>query len=101
MRRRELQAQFEAISELTPLTFEQVRLWCLSRMSDWDPREVEAVLQSFVAADPDDRASRLALADSLRRLLRPDEAERMLAKLPSFGPGRPGDPNPDGAGARG
>ena len=41
MRRRELHAQFEALSELTPLTFDQVRLWCLTRMSDWDPREVQ------------------------------------------------------------
>ena len=57
MRRREFQAQFEALSGLTPLTFEQVRLWCLTRMSDWDPREVQSVLESFVAADPQDRAS--------------------------------------------
>ncbi len=86
MRRRELQAQFEALSELTPLTFEQVRLWCLTRMSDWDPREVKGVLESFVAADPADRASRLALADAYRRLLRPDEAERILAELPFSDP---------------
>jgi tetratricopeptide (TPR) repeat protein len=86
MRRRELQAQFEALSELTPLTFDQVRLWCLTRMSDWDPREVEGVLESFVAADPEDRASRLALADTYRRLGRPDEAERRLAELPSLDP---------------
>jgi tetratricopeptide (TPR) repeat protein len=86
MRRRELQAQFEALSELTPLTFEQVRLWCLTRMSDWDPREVKGVLESFVAADPEDRVSRLALADTYRRLARPDEAERTLAELPSSDP---------------
>ncbi len=86
MRRRELQAQFEALSELTPLTFEQVRLWCLTRMSDWDPREVEGVLASFVAADPEDRASRLALADTYRRLARRDEAERTLAELPLSDP---------------
>ena len=55
-------------------------------MSDWDPREVEDVLESFVAADPEDRASRLALADTYRRLFRPDEAERTLAELPSLDP---------------
>ncbi len=86
MRRRELQAQFEALSGLTPLTFDQVRLWCLTRMSDWDPREVRGVLESFVAADPDDRASRLALADAYRRLNRPGEAERLLAAMPSSDP---------------
>ena len=86
MRRRELQAQFEALSGLTPLTFEQVRLWCLTRMSDWDPREVQAVLESFVATDPEDRASRLALADTYRRLNRPDSAERLLAELPPSDP---------------
>jgi tetratricopeptide (TPR) repeat protein len=86
MRRRELHAQFEALSGLTPLTFDQVRLWCLSRMSDWDPREVKGVLESFVAADPEDRASRLTLADTYRRLNRPGEAERLLDGLPSSDP---------------
>jgi len=86
MRRRELHAQFEALSELTPLTFDQVRLWCLTRMSDWDPREVKGALESFVAADPEDRASRLALADTYRRLLRPVDAEWLLAVLPSLDP---------------
>ena len=39
-----------------------------------------------MAADPEDRWSRLALAEALRRLDRPDEADRVLAPLPASDP---------------
>jgi tetratricopeptide (TPR) repeat protein len=85
MRRAELSAQFRALAELVPLGFNDVQLWCLTRTALWDPDEVCSVLEAFVRADPEDRASRLALADNLRRW-RPDEAETALAALPESGP---------------
>jgi len=44
-------------------------------------------LEKFVAADPQDRWSRLALVEALRRLNRLDEAERVLAVLSPAEPG--------------
>jgi Tetratricopeptide repeat len=44
-------------------------------------------LQKFVAADPLDRWSRLALADAYYRLNRLDEAERVLEALSASDPG--------------
>lgn len=51
-------------------------------MGLWEPGEVAETLSTFVAADPTDRQSRLALADNYRRLGLFDEAEQALAVLP-------------------
>lgn len=86
LRRRELGEQFQALSALTPLTFDNVFHWCLTRNVDWEPAERVATMSRFVAADPDDRWSRLALAASLRQLGKLDECARMLAPLPDTDP---------------
>lgn len=82
LRRKELGAQFRALSELTPLTYDNVFHWCLTRSVVWEPREIVNTMKAYLKADPDDRWSRLALVESLRQLGRLDEASRALAYLP-------------------
>ena len=86
LRRPEMHAQFKALGELTHLTFDDLFLWCLSRGLAWEAAETSKVLRKYVEADPDDRASRLALADNLRRLNRTAEVESLLAALPPNDP---------------
>jgi tetratricopeptide (TPR) repeat protein len=81
LRRRELNEQFTALSELTPLTFENVWHWCLVRNTVWEPRENSEIMARFLEADPDDRESRISMADLLRQLGRREEAEKTLSVL--------------------
>jgi tetratricopeptide (TPR) repeat protein len=81
LRRAELNTEFLALSTLTSLTSDNVFHWCLLRNNSWDPAEAIATLLRFVAADPDDRWSRLALADNYRRMGLFDQAESELAPL--------------------
>lgn len=83
---RPLGEQFRAMAEVTALSMEDVTLWCLSRNMTWDPETVHADLSRFLAADPEDRMSRLALVDNLRRRQYLDEAEAALAPLPDADP---------------
>jgi tetratricopeptide (TPR) repeat protein len=80
-RRAELGAQFRALSMLTPLSFDDVFRWCLTRNTQWEPREIIAAMTRCVRADPADRWSRLALASALRRVGRIDDAESALQPL--------------------
>jgi predicted Zn-dependent protease len=86
LRRAALHAEFLALSQFSTLSFDNVFHWCLLRTSEWDPAEVAVDLARYLAADPGDRWSRLALAESLRRLGRLDEAEQTLAVLPESDP---------------
>jgi predicted Zn-dependent protease len=94
LRRAELHAEFLALASLTPLTFEEAFHWCLLRNESWEPIEAARMLLSCVAADPGDRASRLALAENQRRMGQLDEAESALAPL------APDDPEAIAARAR-
>jgi putative heme-binding domain-containing protein len=85
-RRRELSEQFAALSRLAVLGFDETMLWGSSLASSWDPSEVRPILEGFVKADPDDRSSRLVLAEALRRLRRNDDVEAVLSPLPSSDP---------------
>jgi predicted Zn-dependent protease len=85
-RRRELSEQFAALAGLEPLDFHQMMLWSSSLASSWDPSEAAPVLEEFVAADPDDRLSRLTLAEAYRRLDRVDDARTTLGPLPTADP---------------
>ena len=85
-RRSELAAQFEALAELVPMSFDEVSLWCLIRSAPWDPKEIRPILDAFVQAEPGDRASRLALAEAYRRLGRPQEVDVVLSQLPREDP---------------
>ena len=83
LRRTELSDQFLALSRLTPLSAENVFHWCLLRNNSWEPGEAAATLVRFVAADPTDRLSRIALAENYRRAGQTDSAESVLAPLPA------------------
>jgi tetratricopeptide (TPR) repeat protein len=82
-RRAELHAQFRALAELLPLSFDDMMLWTLSLEDIWINTGVQADLERYVAADPDDRHSRRALAEVLFRSGKLDEAEAALRPLPA------------------
>jgi tetratricopeptide (TPR) repeat protein len=86
LRRRELHGEFRALAELTPLTFDNVFHWCLTRNSIWEPKEITDDLRAYVEADPSDRWSRIALAENLRQVGQRDEAEQVLDALPASDP---------------
>jgi tetratricopeptide (TPR) repeat protein len=86
LRRRELNEHFRALARLAPLTYHEVFSWCLTRNTVWEPHERAEVLKRFVAADPDDRWSRVALAETLRQIGRRDEAADAIAVLPESDP---------------
>ena len=100
LRRAELNSEFLAVSKLTSLTFENVFHWCLLRNNSWEPGEAVESLSRYIAADPEDRWSRLALAENERRMGLNAEAESVLSVLPSRrrrgnrapGPDCPGSP---------
>lgn len=85
-RQDELDRELNALSELNELTVERLVHWGKTRNVVWKPDRDCEELAKFLAADPDDRLSRLALAEGLRRLDRRDEAERVLAPLPASDP---------------
>ncbi len=86
LRRRELNAEFAALSELKPLTFQNLWHWVLTRNNKWEPLELSKTLKEYLNADPSDRWSRVGLAECLRQLGRRTEAESVLAALPDSDP---------------
>jgi predicted Zn-dependent protease len=64
------------------MTFDNVFHWCLTRTTVWEPHERAEDLRKFVAADPDDRWSRVTFAETLRQTGRREEAERVISNLP-------------------
>lgn len=81
-----LDEQFRALSGEGQLDARYLLIWGRVRNGIWNPEADMDTLRKVVAADPDDRFSRLALAEGLIRFNQPDEAERMLAPLPSSDP---------------
>ncbi len=81
-RRRELAAQFRSLAATRTLRFDELYLWCLGRRQDIGPADLAAKLERMLANDPDDRTSRLALAEDLRRLGRLGAADAALGALP-------------------
>ncbi len=86
LRRKELNEQFAALSEVTTLQFENLFHWGLMRSCLWEPGEVAQTLGNYLEADPDDLESRLALADNNRRLGLYEEAEEVLEPVPADDP---------------
>ncbi len=82
LRRNELNAEFIALSQLSNLTFANAFQWCLLLSTSWEPAKMLAGLERYIEADPDDRWSRLALADNYRRMGSSDDALGALAGLP-------------------
>jgi Flp pilus assembly protein TadD len=82
LRRAELNAEFQALSEITDLTYDNAFHWCLMRNALWEPGTAVDELSLFIQTDPEDRWSRLALAENYRRMSRFDDVEAVLAPLP-------------------
>jgi tetratricopeptide (TPR) repeat protein len=82
----ERDAQFGALAERDQLDFGHLRFWCLTRIIPWAANDDVEVLGRYVDADAEDRWSRLALAEGLRRLGRGDEAQRRLQPIPELDP---------------
>jgi tetratricopeptide (TPR) repeat protein len=86
-RRAELIEQFARLLEDGPVTFELVNHSCLSHFeSITDVASVKADLERFVANDPEDRTSRIALANSHRMLGEFDRASAVLESLADSDP---------------
>ena len=64
LRRREVDAEFKALSRLTSLSHHDLFTWTISHFTVWGP-DIADDLESFIKADPLDRYSRLALATLL------------------------------------
>src|SRR5262249_29243344 len=85
-RRAELATQFRALAELEPLGYDDVFLWMNSFENLWVNVTIESHLERFLAADRDDRLSRLALAAVRVRYNQLDEGESLLWILPESDP---------------
>ena len=81
-RQAELDAQLGALAERDQLNYGHLLHWTRTRNVVWNPEPDVKNLARFVAADPGDRASRLALAEGLRRLARLGPAAEALAPVP-------------------
>jgi predicted Zn-dependent protease len=68
------------------MTFDNVFHWCLTRNTVWEPHERANDLKKWVAADANDRWSRVALAETLRQIGRRDEASKLLSVLAESDP---------------
>jgi hypothetical protein len=82
-RKPEFAAEFRALEGMGRVVFDDVYHACVVSRGGTETRQIVDRLQGFLAADPADRRSRLALAEELRGLHRLAEAERVLAVLPA------------------
>jgi tetratricopeptide (TPR) repeat protein len=85
----EFAAQFRAREAMGQVSFDHVYRACVIIRSGDETRQIIEKLREFVAADPSDRRSRLALANELRKLNRMEEAQEaqeLLAALPEGDP---------------
>ncbi len=81
-RQKEVDAHVHILSELGSLPYDELLHWSQTRNLVWNPERDCEALSRFIAAEPEDRLSRLALADGLRQLGRLGDAEKVLAPLP-------------------
>jgi tetratricopeptide (TPR) repeat protein len=82
-RRAECDAQFRTLNRLMPLDYTMAFAWCQNYCWLWDVDGARKVLLQFVAADPTDRWSRLALATSYELTGDLELAESTLAPIPN------------------
>jgi tetratricopeptide (TPR) repeat protein len=85
-RRAELNAQYRALAELEPLDYDEVFFWTNSFENLWINNTIQSHLERYVAADPEDRISRLALAGVLVRYNQLEEAEALLRAVADSDP---------------
>ena len=80
----DLNEQFRALARQGTLDFSLLHFWCLTRNASWNAAQDIAALRRAVAADAEDRPSRIALAEGLRTAGRTGEAEAVLASVPDL-----------------
>ena len=80
-RKADCDAQFRALSQRMTMGYVLAFVWCQNFCDIWDPNESGTVLEKFVAEDPSDRWSRLALAASYFLKHQLDTALATLAPL--------------------
>jgi tetratricopeptide (TPR) repeat protein len=85
-RRADLNAQYRALAELEPLNFDEVFFWMNSYENVWVNQTIRSHLEAYLAADPDDRASRLALSAVLLHENELENAEALVLPLPDSDP---------------
>jgi tetratricopeptide (TPR) repeat protein len=85
-RKAECDSQFRALFRKVAMDYVLAFNWCQNYCSIWNPNEAGEVLKQFVAADPTDRWSRLALATSYQLKNLFEEAEATLAPLTDSDP---------------
>ncbi len=85
-RRTELDAQFQILARRGDLSFQDMLVWTLALEDIWINTGVQADLERYVAADPDDRYSRLALADVLLRSGQLDASDSVISGLSESDP---------------
>jgi tetratricopeptide (TPR) repeat protein len=85
-RRAELNSQYRALAETEPLHYDEVFFWTNSFENLWINNTIQSHLQRYVAADPEDRISRLALAGVLVRYNQLEDAEALLRAVSDSDP---------------
>jgi hypothetical protein len=81
-RKPELLEQLAALSELSPPDHELLTYWCIAHEDTInDAAKLKLDLERFVENDPEDRWSRLGLANAYRRLVQFDRARHAVAPL--------------------
>jgi tetratricopeptide (TPR) repeat protein len=86
LRRREVDAEFKALSRLTPLSHRELLAWALTHFSVWVLDSADQ-LEAFIQADPADRYSRLSLATAfLNSPGTQSQVEQTLEPLPRSDP---------------
>jgi tetratricopeptide (TPR) repeat protein len=78
----EIAAQSREMARSSSVGFMDLVVWTLARHEPLDHADLAPVLASAIEEDPGDRASRLALAESYRRLGRLDQSNKVLEALP-------------------
>jgi tetratricopeptide (TPR) repeat protein len=78
--------QFHALARLMPLDSDLAFAWSQNSCDLWDIPGAQKVLLQFVATDPGDRHSRLALATTYVLTGRLDDANEVLRPLPNTDP---------------
>jgi tetratricopeptide (TPR) repeat protein len=85
-RRADLNAQYRALAELEPLDFDDVFFWMNSFENLWINNLIRSQLEKYLAADPEDRLSRLALAGVQVRYNELEGADALLRPLADSDP---------------
>ncbi len=95
-RREPCDAQFRELAQLIVLDYKMAFAWGQNQYDIFDPNEAIEALVPIVAADPDDRWSRLALANDYRITIRHDRAEATLprCRIPTPTPARSASRSP-------